>query len=1164
MAEAGGPTAQAGIRYQGQVAALYLGRMLDPRERARRDQPVDVRVEAPKDVDDFVVRFADGSRRFFQVKLSLEAKGDVWEKLWLSFQNQLNVDFTPDDRIELVLGEPSHLASHLAGITERLRDSDVAEWLGRLSAAQRKVVDSIQTIFAGDAKEVWRVLERLDVCVWPAGDLERDLVPLWIPNSSVQQVSLFRTLSELAWEGGAVRARFDGPTLYERLREVARLTINDPPGWGSAKYREAVAALALVEVPGTSFKQRPDSTYLWPRCVSYQQEQVPDFDDDFSGWRHTGGATEVSLENFPNADLSSVVVVAGPGFGKTTLVHELARKAALSGLLPAILSIPKLAESELPIAEYLTECVNSEFDVRVDWHAAANTGSLVLLLDGLDEVSGDRRALLLERLKVYRASHPGVHWLLTVRDASALVAPGDAKVVELALLQDSDLQRYVDFYRPGEPSIVPGLLNQIRARPDLAHLVRIPIFLALMLVLRLEGQDLRRSDLLNTYLETLFRPSEYKIAQHDALDTETLRRIAERTAFDALETDMIGVSVRQLERHVKGVDAGLRTDDVREALVRRGVLRREGLTRLAFPFPIVQEYLASAELLEHHREQLVQLLSMIVKRPWAQAIQFALERHSAPAALIDQVLTRSDDAFHTGLRLLGRCLSNGMAVSLEQWQKIGERFAGIWGTLAWRTNMLVDGVVVDAFSKPLHPAIRARLGDRRLIHHGSGRVLVLVRDSALSNEVLQKLLQGDIENLLNLAEFQAEVDRLGTTAFKLYIERSHREPQDKKTSGAIACLIGHMKRGSVDPEEALAAAGDARLSAEVRLAARSHTLAALDATAETLVLDALAAEGFHPGNSAALAMSSESVSLDTVIRLLQSPTLPQETASRVFSYLVNHWDKSEAVGRLDQILAMDEIDGWLREIAMLHAVAEGRLKWFDVLLAQMSTMRTELIGATVALFGHVLDRSRVQIAISAISSREWTAEERLRIAGSLVTGLTWRVRMHGFGSGALEKISGHPGRTAPFHMFEDWISKKDYEPWAHLSLVSRAVEIGTPGAINLLRIVLDLAMATPSSEELNDGWVAGQAFEALHSHGVGASIDELERIAPSATYNLGNSVIRLIAKGGTRAAADALIRLYGQVQPDVQLELIGSLESLAGRLGLRVTRVGNALVASAV
>jgi hypothetical protein len=1077
----------------------------------------------------------------------------MWTISWFASRTAVVASFTSS-----FLFKPK-----VAEITARLRDSDIAEWLRRLSKAQRKVVDSIQAIFEGDAKAVWQVMGRLDVCVWPSGDLERDQVPLWIPNSSAQQVSLFRTLSELAWEGGAVRARFDGPTLYERIRVVARIRINDPPGWGSARYRQVIAELAAVEVPGTNFKQRPDATFLWPKCVPYQQEQAPDFDDDFSGWRQLGSAVKIDLENFPSADLTAVVVVAGPGFGKTTLVHELARKAALAGALPAILSIPKLAESELPIAEYLSKIVNREFDVRVDWHAAANAGSLVLMLDGLDEVSGDRRALILERLKVYRASHPGTPWLLTVRDASALVAPGDAKVVELASLQDSDLQRYVDFYRPGEPSIGSELLNQIRTQPDLAHMVRIPIFLALMLVLRLEGQNLRRSDLLDNYLETLFRPSEYKVAQHDALDTVTLRRVAERAAFDALETDMIAVSVQNLERHVKEVEAGLRTDDVRDALVRRGVLRREGLARLTFPFPIVQEYLASAELLRNHREQLGQRLSMIVKRPWAQAIQFALERHPAPAVLIDEIFNQSDDAFHTGIRLLGRCLSNGMAASPEQRQKIGERLVGIWGSLAWRTNMLVDSVIVDAFSKPLHPAVRGRLGERRLIHHGSGRVLTVVRDAELSTEVLRKFIEGDIENLLNLAEVQDEVDRLGTAAFRLYIERSRRDPQDENTSGAIACLIGHMKRGSVDPEEALVAGDDTSLPAVVRLSARSHSSAALDPAAEVLILRAVAAEGFHPSHSAGLAMSSRFVSLASITRLLQSPAVSRQNASKVFSHLVGRWDKPEVADRLGQMLAMDGIEGWLREIAMLHAAAEGSLDSFDRLLAQMSTMRTEMVGATVALFGHVLDRSRVQLAISAISSREWTEDERLLIAGSLVTGLTWRMRMHSIGTGTLEKISGHPGRTAAFPMLEEWMSRKGYEPWAHLRLVSRGVEIGAPGAIELLRVVLDRAMVTPSSEEFNDGAAAGQAFRALHAHGIGVTIDELERLARVATYNLGNSVIRLIAKNGTLAAVDALIRLYGQVQPGVKLELIGALEPLAGQLGLRVTKVGNTLVASA-
>src|SRR3546814_38913 len=80
MVERGGPTTQAGIHYQNSVAALCLGDLLrwdvvNPAERV-----VEVRLEAPADVDDIVVCHADGHRDWIQVKLDLEPRGNAWEK----------------------------------------------------------------------------------------------------------------------------------------------------------------------------------------------------------------------------------------------------------------------------------------------------------------------------------------------------------------------------------------------------------------------------------------------------------------------------------------------------------------------------------------------------------------------------------------------------------------------------------------------------------------------------------------------------------------------------------------------------------------------------------------------------------------------------------------------------------------------------------------------------------------------------------------------------------------------------------------------------------------------------------------------------------------------------------------------------------------------------
>ncbi|QND60161.1 NACHT domain-containing protein [Mesorhizobium huakuii] len=1122
-------------------------------------------MEAPQNADDFVVRFADGSRRFFQIKLSLDASGEVWKSLWIAFRRQLDTDFTPDDRLELVLGASTPLAAQLSELTKRHDSSDVIEWQTRLTASQRRLVLSIQEVLDDDIMQVWRVVTRLDVSIWPEDGIARDFVPQWMPPSSRTSLALFKALSDVAWDGATTRSSFNGSTLYDRLTLEFQIAILDPPNWGAAQYRQAVAALACVEVPGTDFRQRPDAHFLWPRCLRYDRDRRPDFDDDLPGWRDVSAGGLVDLRDFPSVDLGAVVVVAGPGFGKTTLVHAIAQKVATGGRLPAIIPATKLSDSDLSIADYLSERLNGEFEVRIDWRAAADAGSLLLLLDGLDEVSSDRRTVILERLHVYRANHPSVRWLMTVRDPAALSPPDDATMVELAPLQDEDISGYVNFYRPGESGVAEALLERIETRPDLAHLARIPIFLALMLVMRQEKANLHRSDLLDTYLETLFRPVAFKAAQVDKIDTAVLRQIAERAAFEALETDTIGISIKLLERCIKDIAPQLSTDDVREALVRRGLLRKGGLTRLTFPFPIVQEYLASAELLEHHQDQIAPRLGKIVRRPWAQAIQFALERHPNPEPLIDEILGREDDVFHTGLRLLGRCLANGMTVSTPRWQTMGDRFAEIWGGASWRTNKLINGIIVDAFSQPLHPAIRARLGERSLIHEGADTIVARIRDSRLSLEVLGELLHGNIENMLNLGDIQREADRLGTTAFNLYIAQCRRCAGEVESEHAISSLISHLKMGCVDAEIAFAAASDETLPLEIRLSAWSQSMRKLDASTEELIIRILASEGYHPMSSAAKALSSPQVDIPSILQLLKSPKVLEERALKVMEYLMSDWERDSQADRINQFLAEGGISEEMQNLASLFAVNAGNANVFDTLLDRIPTLSTEMVGATVIMFGHFLDRTRVERAVAAIGLRNWSPDDRVVITHSLTTGLTYRLKMMGLRSGTLESIPPHPGRTAPFRLLSDWLARQDYEPREYLKITLDAANLGVPGSATNLRAIFDTAMAAPPVEEHADGSLAGRALEVLHANREAPSLDELERLALSSTYNLASSVVGLIAKGGTAIEAESLMRLYESVPSGMLRSVIlGVLEPLAGHLGLRITRSSKKLTAMAI
>lgn len=1164
MTEAGGPTAQAGIRYQDRVAALYLGRLMDSRERPSRDRPVEVRVEAPMYVDDFVVRFDDGSQRYFQVKLALQRQGDIWKSLWLALYRQLESGLSPDDRLVLVLGEPSQLASDVKALAERIDGAHVEEWLERLTIKQRELESSIAQVIGANDSEVLRLFSRLDVSIWPSKELERDYVPLWIPPASVPLVRLFEVLAGIAWAGSETRCRFYGATLRDQLRVEWDITIAAPSCWGLENYRAAIVALARIEVPGTAFRQSSDADFLWPRSLRYDRDRRADFDDDLPGWRDFSTSEEINLQNFPGGELSSVVVVAGPGFGKSTLVNSIACKTARAGLVPAIIPVTKLSDSELTIADYLERVVNPEFDVKVDWRAAAATGVLVLLVDGLDEVSSDRRTLVIERFKVYCAAHPGVRWMMTVRDAAVLSPPDGATMIELAPLCDMDVFRYVDFYRPGETNIAEALLARIESRADLAYLVRIPIFLSLMLVMRLEGADLRRSDLLDTYIETLFRPDTFKLIESETIDASLLRSIAERAAFDALEIDSIGIANPLFALSVNKVACTVSVDRAREALIRRGVLRRTGLIRLSFPFPIVQEYLASAELLKQSKGDLVQRLSLISKRPWAQAIQFVLERHSDPGLFVNHILETDDDVFHTGLRLLGRCLANGMSVSPNQHEEIGRRLALIWGRGHWRANKLINGIIVDAFSKPLHGAIRARLGERRLLHEGSGKIVALSQNDELTLSVLRELLTGNIESLLNIGELQSEVNRLGTKSFELYVERYRQCIEDEEVAGSISCLIGHMKIGSVDCEVARAVANDESLLPHVRLAAWSQSGCKLDDITVDLVTECIRAEGYHPNASAAQALSSPTVDSRTIVQMLCSTDISVKKAEKILDYLISDWRKENCYERIRALLSVKEFSGPLRDRALLYMIGDSG-EALDYFVGRMDELSAELVCATVMLLGHAPERSRVERVIVAIAARSWSAKDRVSITHALVVGLNYKMTMIGFLSGTLEPIPFHPGRSVPHEMLRAWLSLNDYSVIENLKITADAVRLGVASASKELRLLLNAALDAGVEKSLEDSSLVGGAIELLHSLGEGLSADELEHLTRTGEYNLATSAVALISAIGTQNEVNVLMRLYEEVNSTMLRSVIlGYLEPLASRLALRVTHSGHGLSVVAI
>ncbi len=1164
MAEAGGPANQAGIFFQNTIAALYLGRMVDLRPRARRDRVLHVRVEAPENVDDIVVRIGDGSRRYIQAKRSIDVSSEAWGRAWQQFWKQLKRPGSElEDRLIFVFGEVSRTASDLDECCRRTTGvADQKEYLERLTEAQCALFVRIEAALGGSivtSSDVRMMLSRLDVEVYPHASIDRDHAPLWMPDSNLEPSVLLARLRDMASKASGVRGDFVPGKLLERLRDEG-IIIGEPKGWGAETYRSVLMGKFVIEVPGTGVVRPIDETFIWPRAHRYDRLHRADFDDEVPHPWFGIGPNSVDLSIFPSVGLDNVVVVSGPGFGKSTVSLALAKRALRRGLLPAVIAVPDLSKKDVSVGRYLQEELNAEFEVSVDWVVAAETGLLVLFFDGLDEVSIDHRAVMLDRIKTFSLRYPSVPWLLTVRDAAALAAPMDARLVELDALHLDDIRRYVSFYRPDEPSLTDKLYRAISVRPDLERLVRIPLFLVILLCSGIDVEEVssKRTDLLEAYLSLLFRPEQFKGAGSAGIDLTEMRPIAELVAYDSLEREEMGVDARRLETSVrKLLGADRQIQPALDRLVTCGILRRSGPARFVFPFPVVQEYLAACHILDFHMDEITGRLSFASKRPWAQTLQFILERHPDPVPLVQMFLAQEDDAFGTRLRLVARCVANGMNVTPELKAEITRRLCQLWPSAAWRLCDRIGALIAAAFFDPLIPDLRALLPDRRLLHHGGGTIVAQIGSGDLTRSVLKDLLAGDIVHLLNIGDLQPAVSALGDEALDMYATRARRSDASEGELNAIAALIGHLDGERLSKKSRLRIALDESFSVPIRLATFGLGPAPMDSRAIPLVEKALGMPGYF-GRSVAIEVIMKFQDPIPALRAaLTRLDLDIKEKLDLIGYLPRGLPSTRKLEVFRSLLEDRGLDDELRRRLLIFSARYGDRDSMCTLVQMADRMPVQDLRATIAIFGHHPSRSLVETMVQLISSRTFSPSDRAGLVGNMVLGMTALFQMDMFEGGGIEAAPLHPGADLFQPLLEKWAAMEDYDPQAGLTVAEALAQFGSNTALSTIEVRLQQIFGS-NEVNLDDSLEASQiahALTTLRERRHLLPIPFLETVVERCSYNGASGAVSMIAAHGSEAALDSLLTIYENADYLLKTAVMDALETLAGRLGVRIRAV---------
>jgi hypothetical protein len=244
---------------------------------------------------------------------------------------------------------------------------------------------------------------------------------------------------------------------------------------------------------------------------------------------------------------SSAVIKAGPGRGKTTLLHWIFVKTLRSKeLLPLLftLRLPSGVEDLVAFIKYLKEKTKLK----------GLKEKLLLLVDGYDEIDESERKIVSEHLSEFNTFKRG-SFILTCRSYYAL--PNLlAKSFEVAPFSIEDSERFVTAFSGALGVTIDGeLFCRELHRRGFGDFVGHPLMLTLACVLRtgpLKSIPSNAIGLIRRALDTLtFRWDESKGLARDSaspVDGEVRQRCLMRVAFECIR---VPVGTEVVESHVR-------------------------------------------------------------------------------------------------------------------------------------------------------------------------------------------------------------------------------------------------------------------------------------------------------------------------------------------------------------------------------------------------------------------------------------------------------------------------------------------------------------------------------------------------------------------------------------------------------------------------------------
>ena len=221
-------------------------------------------------------------------------------------------------------------------------------------------------------------------------------------------------------------------------------------------------------------------------------------------------------------DLSggSLLILGEPGSGKTTLLLELTQdllqraETQPTAYLPIVFNLSSWAKDKLPLTTWLVEELKIKYQVAQgvaqQW---VDDNALLLLLDGLDEVSESARDDCVDEINVYHQQHPDVPMVVCSRIADYDALSQKLNFHDAVVIEPLD-DAQIDSYLASFGGSMAGLRTQMATDVRLHALAETPLTLSIMALAYQEldtdtlpadaSLDVQRKHLFDTYINSMF------------------------------------------------------------------------------------------------------------------------------------------------------------------------------------------------------------------------------------------------------------------------------------------------------------------------------------------------------------------------------------------------------------------------------------------------------------------------------------------------------------------------------------------------------------------------------------------------------------------------------------------------------------------------------------